>query len=844
MLTISPIRNIKYYSDLAKEDYYLDGGEPNGIWAGKASKLLDLTGDVETESYINVMHGFTPNAEFKLCQNAGNNRRYGWDLTYSAPKSVSAVWARANKDLKQKIQQAHFKGAKVAITFIENNAAVTRRNKLGLLREKVTGLVSATFEHATSRAQDPQLHTHCLVANAAPREDGSWGTLESRDLYLWHKAAGTIYRAELSSELRKLGFEIEKDGDAFKLPIVPDEICTHYSKRGEMIKAELAKRGNAKSCSKSGDIAALATRVKKEDVNRSALYQQWYKELDELGFNESDILNELSQVKATKLDWLNEIETPKFELTIDTLEECVSKQKSVFRLQDIYKSAAEIAQTSGGGAEKAIEVTQEFIEQNFCISLGLDHKYNALFTTQSVLDNEKAMIAGAKKLNKQHQFMIEQNIINIAISEKSFVLSDEQTEAVFSACQNKAFDIVQGSAGAGKSALMDCVGNAYKSSGYKVIGCAIAKSAANNLAEEANIETFTIAKLLKDKSLTENSVLIVDEAGQVSTKDLRKLIDLVASKKSKLILVGEDKQLDAIEHGGALKYLSRPEVLGTTRVETIKRQREAWARGVVADFRDGKADKALRMLDEKGLLNFANDAQQTKSLLVEKWKNYRIDNPDKKSLLLAQRWQDVTELNDEVRSILQAEGKIDSKELSIKCSVSGKTFTNKFSIGERIRLTKNNYSKNLSNGDLGALVDIEEQADGSHKFKVKLDNGNKVSIYTNEYCNDDGDLYMTQAYAMTVYSSQGLTIDGDVFVYYTTGMDRANTYVASSRHKDNCHLFVNKLEITENKELNDVEINFLLANKMSFEKGSKLGVEYLESRIKETDEMKMYYEKD
>lgn len=123
-------------------------------------------------------------------------------------------------------------------------------------------------------------------------------------------------------------------------------------------------------------------------------------------------------------------------------------------------------------------------------------------------------------------------------------------------------------------------------------------------------------------------------------------------------------------------------------------------------------------------------------------------------MLLVQRWQDVTQLNANVRSIQQVEGRIDNKELSIQCSVSGKTFTNKFAIGERIRLTKNDYSKGLSNDDLGNVVDIHTEIDGSHNFKVKLDNGNKVIINTDEYCNDDGDLYMTQAYAMTVYSSQ------------------------------------------------------------------------------------------
>ena len=650
MLTISPIRNINYYSDLAKEDYYLDGGEPNGVWLGKGAKLLDLSDNVDNEKYINVMHGYTPDKKYELCQKSGNKHRHGWDLTFSAPKSVSIAWARANDELKQQIQNSHFEGVKQALSFIETHAAVTRRNKLGMMREKVTGLVAASFEHATSRAQDPQLHTHCLIGNVAPRADGSWGTLESRDFYLWQKAAGTLYRAELASKLRDIGFEIDKDNDAFKLAIVPEVICDHYSKRGAMIKEELAKRGNASSCGKTGDIVALATRSKKEDVSRADLYIKWHEELGELGFNENKMLTELLHNKSTELSWLSEMDKPNIELNLDTLEEHVSQQKSVFRMQDIYKSAAEIAQIAGGGAKKSQQIAEEFIDKKSSISLGLDYKHNALFTTQAIIDNEKAMIAGAKGLRKKNQFIIDNSVINNAISAKSFPLSDEQKEAVFSACQNTAFDIIQGSAGAGKSALMDCVGNAYRSSGYKVIGCAIAKSAANNLAEEANIETFTIAKLLKDKSLAENSILIVDEAGQVSTKDLRKLIDLVEKKHSKLILVGEDKQLDAIEHGGALKYLSQPEILGTTRVETIKRQRKEWARQAVADFRDGKADKALHALEDRGLLNFADDADQTKGLLIKKWNDYRINNPHKKSLLLAQRWQDVTQLNDQVRS--------------------------------------------------------------------------------------------------------------------------------------------------------------------------------------------------
>ena len=797
MLTVSPIKNIKYYSDLAKEDYYLDNAEPNGIWLGKGARLLGLKGIVETEQYINIMQGHTPDKKYQLCQKSNKNHRHGWDLTFSAPKSVSVAWARANEELKTKIQEAHFQSVKQAVLFLEEHAAITRRSKLGLKREKVIGLVAATFEHATSRAQDPQLHTHCLIANVAPRNDGSWGTLESRDLYLWHKAAGSIYRAELSAQLQQLGFEVEQDKQFFKLKNIPNSICDYYSKRGEQIKQALAERGYNKSCSKSGDIAALSTRRKKENISREQLYNNWHKELDTLGFTEHQLTSLLQIEQPKEPCWLDAIEHQKLELNINTLEEIVSQQKSIFRKQDIFEKAAQIAQIVGDTASKAQYIAKEFINQKCCVALGTDSKNNELFTTKSILNNERKMIKGAKKLRNLFGFELSPKQIEQSILNKNFSLTEEQQEAVYSACQSNRFDIIQGSAGTGKSVLMGCVADAYKSGGVKVIGCTIAKLAANNLAKQANINTFTIAKLLKDKALPHNSVLIVDEAGQVSSDDLQKLIELVETKNSKLILVGEDKQLDAITHGGSLKYLSQPEVLGTTRVETIKRQREQWAREAVANFRDGNAEKALAILDKKNLLNFSEDSEQCKDLLIEKWKQYQNNNPHKQTLLLAQRWIDVTQLNEKVRNIMRAEGKIANHDISIKCTVSGKTFINKFAIGERIRLTKNDYAKQLSNGDLGNIVDIQSNSDGSYNFKIKLDNGNTVTINTNEYCNDDGHLYMTQAYAITVYSSQGLTVDGDVFVYYTSGMDRSNSYVACSRHKDNCHLFINKKEINE-----------------------------------------------
>ncbi|MUH72798.1 AAA family ATPase [Psychrosphaera haliotis] len=373
----------------------------------------------------------------------------------------------------------------------------------------------------------------------------------------------------------------------------------------------------------------------------------------------------------------------------------------------------------------------------------------------------------------------------------------------------------------------------YNESGYKVIGAAIAKSAANNLAEEANIETFTIAKLLKDakKLKLDNTILMIDEAGQVSTKDMLKLIKLTKENNSKLILVGEDKQLDAIEHAGTLRYLSQPEVIGTTRIESIRRQSEDWAKQVVVDFRDGNSEKALFELDNRGLLNICDGSKFTKQFLIEKWSQYNDNNPEKDSIMLAQRWDDVMDLNNLARQELQKIGSLSTKEVELDCTVSNKTFLQKFAIGERVRLTKNDYKLGLTNGDMGKIIDIYPLEDGSYNLNLQLYSGKSIKINSEEYCDKNGNLNLIQAYAMTVYSSQGLTIDGDSFVYYTSGMDRSNTYVACSRHKDNSHLFINKTEINElisdrNKIVHkDKAFMHVLAEKISNNERSFLATE-------------------
>jgi conjugative relaxase-like TrwC/TraI family protein len=806
---------------------------------------------VKTNEYINVMHGYTQDKKLELCQTTGRNHRHGWDLTFSLPKSCSLAWARADQKLKTQIQEAHNKGVLSALEFIEEQAAFTRRGHNGYSREKVVGLVAAIFEHSTSRAQDPHYHSHCLIANAAPREDSSWGTIESNYLYQWKMASGALYRAELANNLLKLGFEIEQDQSSFRLVGIPEKICEYYSKRSNEIKQELMKRDIHKRSSKAGDIITLSTRQIKRDVNRAELYGKWFRELDEQDFQQVKLDKLLAKDKHQEFSWLSILDHSKPELTLVSLNKRLTEKLSVFRMQDVYRTAAEIAQLTGDNAKSAQRIAKQFIEQESSISLGLDHKHNALFTTQEIIDNERLMIEGAKRLSHQTKFGISSQSIELAISNKKFQLSEEQQEAVVSVCQEQHFSILQGSAGAGKSASMDCVRIAYENEGFKVVGATIAKSAAKNLAQEANIETHTVAKLLSDinkgKSLlNEKTILLVDEAGQLGTKQLAKLVSAAEVKGSKLVLVGEDKQLEAIEHSGSLRYLSRPEILGASRIETIRRQNTEWARRTVSDFRDGNAIKALNEYNNRGLLYFSDDSRSSKQCLVEQWNSYRKSNPYKKSLLLAQRWQDVTELNYQVRTILQTEGKIDQKEIEVSCSVSNRQINCKMAAGERIKFTKNDYQRGYTNGELGIISSIERLSDGDIIFSIRADSDKRIVFKASDYSNDKGEVYLTQAYAQTVYSSQGLTVDGDVFVYYTTGMDRAHTYVACSRHKDKSHLFVNKNELSLIPDLQNCSTEMLInevAKAMSINKHQNLAVEYVDVRDKKITQQSKNYER-
>ncbi|EHH1282627.1 relaxase domain-containing protein [Vibrio parahaemolyticus] len=821
MLTIFPIRNVDYYVEWTQNDYYLNNDEQPGIWIGYIAHLLGLNGEIIEEHYKNLMKGFSPDGKTAYVQNAGKNRNLGYDLTFSAPKSVSILEVF---DEVGCIQNAHERAVRAALRFVEEKAAYTRRSSKGQTLEKLPGLLAAQFTHFKSRANDIQLHTHCLILNLAIRNDLSWGTINGRNLYQWMKAAGSVYRAELARNLRHLGYSIESDGDSFKVTGIPAHICQYYSKRSQQIDESLKIFNERSSASPIGDHIKLYTRKKDKKPLCKEDYLRWQTELATLGFTRD-------QAKSIRMSFPTDaksyIDT---ELALDQLTE----KKSVIREQDLYYHLGVKAQLSGDSAENLASLAMSALTSEQVVLLGQDKQGYILFSTRKIIELEKNMVFLARKASQHFHRAPNKLLLHKLINSRSeFYFSEEQAFAINEACSSKKLSILQGSAGAGKSASMKVVRQAYESSGQKVYGACIAKVAADNLYNETGINSGTIAKLINDSKngrapLNDTDVLIIDEAGQVGTKQMNSLLTIAETYNTKLILVGEDKQLDAIEHGGVLSYLSRPDIIGTSRIENIKRQKEEWAREVVMNLRDGKSFKALQELDRRNLVNICSSKDDAIKKLIKQWKKLVLS--DKDTVVLAQKWDDVSTISAEIRKHYKATGTLKNDVIKITCSVSGKQMSLPFAEGEQVRFTKNNYQLNVSNGTFGTIESIKISGDRC-VFHIRLKEGRSVSFDTAQHRDDSGNLTLIHAYAMTVYSSQGITVNGDTLILYNSGMGRESTYVSGSRHRNNCYFFLNVMDIEDALITKESSRDFQLKMFSSFmnqERKSMLAISHLD----------------
>ena len=763
-----------YYTALARDDYYTQGGEPAGQWQGQGAAALGLSGTVDDATLRHVLHGCDGTGATARVQGAGADHDAGWDLTFSAPKSVSVLWATTDDPaVRAAIRDAQQAAVAATLAFAERHCAWTRRGHDGTGRERVAGLAVATFEHSTSRAQDPQWHTHCLVANLAPREDGTCGTVDGRPLFRWKMALGALYRAELAEQLQaRLPVEIERDGSGFAIRDVPKPLQEQFSKRSEPIQDWLAEHGYGGA--RAAQAAALDTRPTKAAVDRPALFARWREEGLAAGWGPEQAARLLARGA-----W--EHDRPA-EPALADLREGLVEQQSTFAERDAWRALAEAMQGAGGLAEVETRMEAFWRDPQIVNLKDNDHGFGR-WSTESLRQLEATAIVRAEIGAEDRAHALAPERVRAVLDARP-TLSAEQTEAVRYLCERSgAVATVEGLPGTGKSVLLDAARAAWETAGYTAIGAALSGKAALGLQESAGIPSATLHARLHEwaqpGALDARTVVVVDEAGMVDSRKLAAVIDATRAAGAKLVLVGDHRQLQPIEAGGLFRALA--ERIETANLTEIRRQAAPWAREAVHAVAEGRAGAALHAYEERGLLHVGDGKAETVEALVSAWAEAGRDHPAASRLMLAGARADVRALNHQAREHLQQTGPLGQGQ-----TIATAHGPREFAVGERIVCTRNSTPYGVKNGQLGTVEGIEVRREGA-TLRVRLDEGGRVAtLPTARYSHLD------HGYALTTHKAQGATVDRAFVLAGGNLANRELGLVQLSRHRQDAQVFVDR----------------------------------------------------
>ncbi len=744
------------------EEYYLGAGEVPGYWIGTGAAQLDLDGAVSDDAFVALLNGVNPSDGSALGR--PNRRVPALDLTFSAPKSVSVAWALGGPDIARQIVAAHEEAIASALGYLEREAVFVRRGHNGAERLIGGGLVGAAFRHRTSRACDPQVHTHVVVANAAQGPDGRWSALDARHVYGQARTAGFLYQAELRSALSArldAGWErtVKGTGD---LAAVPVEVRREFSRRRAQIEAAIGPDATPREAR----AATLRTRpAKTPDVDAWSMHDDWVDRARELGFTTGVLHTNLAREAGP----VGLFDPSRVSVTGVCTE--LTEHRSTFDRRHVLQALAGHAQAGATVAELEAGADQ-LLAGPGVVPLGVG-RFGVCYSTPDLLALESRILDQAEGSGDGECGVVpDPDVTLFAYPE----LSDEQRAMVETLTTDGApISVVVGAAGSGKTHALAAARDAWADAGYTVVGCALAARAARQLQDDSRIPSVTLDRLLIDldrpdtPDLTSRTVIVADEAAMIGTRKLVRLLDHGHQTGAKVVLVGDPCQLPEIEAGGVFTGLAQR--LGAVELVENRRQQDPVERQALAELRAGQVDEAIERLSEHGHIIETPDHQAALEQVVADW--WAATRRGEDAIMLALHRSDVTALNDTARAVLVAERVVDDYPIHV--------LDRPYATGDRIITLHNDHHHGLINGQRGTITSYEPSG-----FAVHFDGEAQPRVVPDAYWEAG---HVDHAYAMTVHKAQGLTCDR-AYVLGTSDLYAEAGYTALSRGRHENRLYI------------------------------------------------------
>ena len=637
----APSQGASYYE---RDGYYAKDDPEHrhaSAWAGRGAAELGLQGPVEPEVFRAVLEGHVPDGSGKRLGRIGKDgeitHRPGRDLTFSAPKSVSLA-ALVGGDAR--VVDAHDRAVARTLAWFEKNVAETRMKDPETGRVGRTGdqkTVIATFRHDTSRNLDPALHTHSVIANMVQAEDGKWRSMANERLYESKMLLGALYRSELARGLDRLGYGVEKthaDG-RFEIAGVPRRAIEAFSTRRAEIEAAVAERGGGATADdqRLAQRAALMTRAAKRDVDRDELRESWLNQAAGLGFDAPGLAAQAMGVSRETAGESGRGTAAEREAgpasgpaetgaredargpaahAVDWAVAHLSEREAVFARTDLL--AAALAFDPGGADIAAVE--RELAARDTAGTLHPARLPGAegLLTTDRAISDERETIGLMQAGQGRSVAPMRDRAVDKALRNGPLTHGQKAAVKLILAAEDRTVG-VQGYAGTGKTTMLNRARALLEKKGYTVRGLAPSASAARTLAAEAGIESETLQRFLarytgvaegrmtrkgqkEMRSSFAKTALVVDEGSLASTVQARDLLRIAdALRIPRVVLVGDEKQLEAVDAGKPFAQLQRAG-MRTAVMDEIMRQRDPALKEAVEASLAGDVKRAFAKLGD------------------------------------------------------------------------------------------------------------------------------------------------------------------------------------------------------------------------------------------------------
>lgn len=794
MLSIGKLANGQeayYLGKVAQgiEDYYAGDGEATGRWTGSGARELGLEGDVTAEELRLMLAGLNP-ADGEPLRDRPGNSGTGFDLTFSAPKSVSLVWAFGDDATRSKVIEAHEGALDAALGYLEDHAVMARRGKGGHQFLKAPNLLAAAYRHRLSRAGDPQIHTHVLISQLvkAP-EDGRWTSLYSPGLFAHAKTAGFLYQAELRDRLaRSLGLQwSEVARGTAEIEGIGEPARAVFSRRRGEIEAAQAEVGTGTA--KSIQATVLATRkAKPEQASGRELENDWTLRGRQVGLNRETIRGPVGLGRET--------EVPSIEPA--ALAGQLTESRSHFTRKDVIQAVCE-HQPDGGQIAQIEELADRFLESRHAVLIG-QPGWAATYTTPEILRLEQAFLQATERGADAGTAVVPDGRVELVLAKRGL---DEQAEAAEPSGEMQQviaqqrqmvrsltegghrIAAVSGVAGAGKTWALAAANEAWQAEGVPVIGTCASWRAADVLAAESGIPAQSIASLLGDcryaqengrKALPDRVVLVVDEAAIASTRDLDELRRYIQQVNGKLVMIGDYDQLQAVGAGGMFR--AAYERYGVAELPYSRRQVRPEDRRVIELIADGHSDQALDILHQQGQVTVTKTAPERDQALVADWWQAAQQGTD--AVIIARTNRQARELNQLAREVIQAAGQLGTEEIE--------AHDHHFAAGDLVVTRVNDKRVGVRNLQRWQVVAVDQS---NLELRLRRVGDEHEAIVGARYLsctNRHGQPALQHGYAITGHVAQGSTHE-QVFVQADTGIDRQWVRTALSRAKEQMRLY-------------------------------------------------------